>query len=107
MPALGVHEGRLPVDVSRAPRGECPHYHPELAALVGQDVLGPRRMLGVEAPRHQRMLLHELEAIGEDVGRNTGQALLEVLDPARAAAEIPGQEEVPGIAYHYIRILVR
>jgi hypothetical protein len=61
-------------------------------------------MLGVEAARHQRVLLYELQAIGEDVGRNTGQALLEVLEPAWAPKEIADQEKGPAIAHQLERL---
>jgi ribosomal protein S7 len=61
-------------------------------------------MLGVEAPRHQRVLLHALEAVGEDVGRDAGQALQEILEPARPPEEIADQQEGPAVADHLERL---
>ena len=104
MPALGVHQRRLPMDMAGAPRREGAHDHPQLAPLVGQGVLGPRRMLGVEPSRHQRVLFHQLEAAREDVGRDPGEALLEILKPSGTRQEIPDEQQGPAVADHLERL---
>ena len=104
MPALGVHQRCLPVHVAGAPRREGAHDHPQLAPLVGQRVLGPRRMLGVEPSRHQRVLLHKLEAAREDVGRDPGEALLEILKPSGTRQGIPDEQQGPAIADYLERL---
>ena len=98
MAALGVDQRRLPMDVPRAPRRQRPHYHPELLPLVGQDVLGPRRMVRVEPACHEPVLIHQLEPIREDVRWNSRQAPLEILEPPGAAQHVAYEQKRPAVA---------
>src|SRR5262249_61846484 len=52
VPAPGVHQPGLLVHVAPAPRGQRPHHRTQLAPLVGEGVLGPRRVVPVEAAGH-------------------------------------------------------
>jgi len=61
-------------------------------------------MLGVEPARHQRVLFHQLEAAREDVGRDPGEALLEILKPPGAPQEIPDEQQGPAVADHLERL---
>jgi len=98
MAAFGVHQRGLPVDVTRAPRRQGADDHPELAPLVGQRVLRARRVVGVEPARHERVLLHQLEPIRENVGRDPREALLEILEPPRAPQHVPDEQKGPPVA---------
>src|SRR5215470_15610829 len=88
------------VHVTRPPGGEGADHRAELASFVGQLVLRPRGMVGIEAPAHEAVLLHELEPLGEDVGREAGQAGLQIAEAARASEQIAHHEERPAIAHH-------
>src|SRR5262249_58513226 len=84
-----------------SPGREGTDHRPELAPPVRQLVLGAGRMVGVEMPAHQTVLLHELETLGEDVGREAGQAGLEIAEAAGSAQEIAPHEGGPAIAPHF------
>src|SRR5262249_6942614 len=86
------------VHVTRRPGREGADHRAELASLVGQLVLRPRGMVGVEAPAHEAVLLHELEPLGEDVGREAGQAGLQIAEAAGGSEQIAHHEERPAIA---------
>ena len=98
MPAFGVHQRGLPVNVARAPRCQGADHHPEFASLVGQRVLRARRMVRVEPARRQRVLFHALEPIREDVGRDPREALLEILESPRSRQHVTHEQEGPAIA---------
>jgi len=98
MPALGVHQRGLPVDVARAPRRERAHDDPQLAPLVGQGVLRAGRMVGVEPACDERVLLHKLEAVREDVGRDPREAPLEILKPSGPGQHVPDEQKGPAVA---------
>ena len=62
-------------DVARAPRRRArPRPRASSLPLAVSVVLRARRVLGVQAPAHERVLLHQLEPIGEDVRRDAGRA---------------------------------
>jgi hypothetical protein len=61
-------------------------------------------MLGVEPSRHQRVLFHQLETAREDVGRDPGEALLEILKPSGTRQEIPDEQQGPAVADHLERL---
>src|SRR5215216_7172461 len=99
----GMHQRCLRIHVACAPDGQRPYHHPQLLALVGEEVFGAWRMVGVEAARNQAVLFHELEPIGENRGRNPFERGLEVLKALRAAQQIPHNQECPPVAEHLQR----
>src|SRR5262249_50728543 len=72
MPAVLVHQRGAAVDVTGSPCGQRTHHEPEVAPSLRQLVGGARGMVGVERPPDEPVLLHHLEALGEDVRRDAG-----------------------------------
>src|SRR5262249_62071386 len=72
LPRISMDEAGAFVHVTRPPGREGADHRAELASLVGQLVLRPRGMVGVEAPAHDALLLPELEPLREDAGREGG-----------------------------------
>src|SRR5216117_2344576 len=92
------------MDVSRAPRRQRADHDAQLPSLVGQCVLGPRGMLRVEPARDQPVLLHQLEAPGQQGGRDAGQGGMEVLIAARALEQVAHDQERPPLAHQLQRL---
>jgi hypothetical protein len=66
--------------VAVSPFHEHDEGGPELAALVGEDVLRPPGSLRVRNAFEQLLVTQPLEPVGEDVGGNP-QLRLELLEP--------------------------
>src|SRR5262249_61902096 len=73
-PRISVDEAGACVHVTSPPGREGADHRPELATLVRELVLRAWRMVGVEAPAHEAVLLHELEPLRQDVRRAAAQA---------------------------------
>jgi hypothetical protein len=86
-PARGVHRGLRLVGVPGSPGREQAQRPRELAALHGQLIRDAGRALGV-GPGHQQPVLFEpLEALGQDVRRDTRKLVEQIVEPLR-----PGQQ---------------
>src|SRR2546425_10411701 len=79
--------------VALAPLAHCRNDRTHALAAVGQLVLEPGRMLAVEAPRDQSLLLQRLEARGKRVGRHAGERVLQILEALRALDQQIAQDE--------------
>src|SRR5437870_2417394 len=90
--------------VARAPRRQRADHEAELAPLVGEDVLRARRMLGVEAPRAEPVLFHQLESLRQERGRDAGQGGVEVLEPPWPVEQVANDEERPPLAHELERL---
>ena len=68
--------------VAVAPLDQHEQHRPELAALFGEDVLGPARAVWVGDALEHPFVAQQLQSVGEDVRRDP-QALLELLEPLK------------------------
>ena len=84
---VGMHQSGFGMDVACAPDRQRPNHHAKFLALVGEEVFGAWRMVGVEAARNQPVLFHELEPIRENRGRNPFERGLEVLEAPRSSSK--------------------
>src|SRR5262249_33818823 len=76
----------------------------ELLALVGQQVLGARRMLLVEAPLDDPRVLQSLQPRRQRVRAQADKRLLELMKFTRPEAdELPNNENGPSFADHIER----
>ncbi len=50
------------------------------------------------------VLLHQLEAVRQDVGRDAGEGDLEILEATRATEEVSDHEERPAVAHDLQRL---
>src|SRR5207249_8405902 len=91
------------MDVACAPDRQRPNHHAKLLALVGEEVFGAWRMVGVEAARDQPVLFHALEPIRENRGRNPFESGVEVLEAPRSSEQIPHNQECPPVAEYLQR----
>src|SRR5207244_3342029 len=82
----------------RAPGRERADDEPELTPPVGEGVRRTRGMLRVEAARDEPGRLHELEALGEQRGRDAGKRLLEILEAPGARQQVAHDEQRPALA---------
>ena len=98
MSASIVDERARPIQVPPAPARQRADHDPQLAAALGQLVAGAGRVIGVEVARHQPVLLHQLEPVGQDVRRDAGLTAGEVLEPLRPVEQIAHEQERPAVA---------
>ena len=84
-----------------APLGQRDERGPEVATLLGQQVLVQHGLLGVSAPPHDPGLDEAIEAVLQDVGRDP-EAALEVAVAARTSQEgVSDDEQAPPFAHRF------
>ena len=88
------------VDVARvasAPVSQKPERACQLAARGTQLVHEARRPLGVALRKHEPLRLEAAQPLGEDVGRDAGELLLEVAKPPRPVEQGGDDQQRPAV----------
>ena len=98
VPHTAWRGARRALGVARAPAGQQPQRAGELLAGRAQLVDEPRRALGVRARDDQRVALELAQALGEHVGRDARDLLLQLAEPARAVEQRGDQQQRPAVA---------
>lgn len=86
------------------PRRERPDNDAEFAPSLRQLVFCARRMVRIEVPRNEPVLLHAFEPVRQDIWRNPLEALLEILEASRPWQEVAHEQEGPPVADHLERL---
>ena len=84
---------------SGAPVGEKPQSTGQSTAVGSQLVGEPQRTFGVGAGKQDPFAFQPLEALREDVGGNSREAGLEVVEAARTHEQRLDHKQTPAIAY--------
>jgi hypothetical protein len=87
-----------------APNGQGTHHETKPTPAVGEGVGSTRRTLGVKSARHQSLTLHSPQTVGQQLRRDAGQLVTEVLKSRRAAKEVADDEERPALANEIKRL---
>src|SRR5258706_11204700 len=101
--AHGLLARGLPQSLS--PFTKCQQYRPCSVAFLGQHIFESGRMLLVEPPLNQAMLLKCFQTCRECVGGASSQRFAKVLKPARRIREqIPKNKYGPALSDHGERV---
>src|SRR5947208_1765049 len=89
-------------DAGVAPRNA--QRHPEIAPARRQRVGRPRRMLGVELPGDDAVLLENLQTLRQHIGGDPGERGLKVLEAPRAGEQVADEQQRPALAEQLERL---
>src|SRR5258708_5897539 len=90
---------RVSLGVLRSPLAQRLHDGAEAAPLLGKHVFQARRSIGVEPPAHQSVGLQRLQSRRENIGSDSRQRDLEVLEsPRPLQQQVTQQQDGPALA---------
>src|SRR5262249_11930435 len=102
--AIVVDEHGVAVQVAGAPDGQRADDLAEILPARREGVGGPRRVLRIKLARHDAVLLEDLEAFRENVGRDAFERGEQVLEAARPGEQVADDEERPSFAEELERL---